>query len=349
MNIFLFAFNAISPIILLILLGYILKKINFLDEGWFKKGNKFVFRVCLPVLLFMNVYNIKSLEEINWTVVLYAEIIIFLIFFLGLLLVKLTIPEDKQKGVILQCVFRSNFAIIGIPLAESLGGAEAMGIASILSAFSIPTFNILAVIALTMYHKDENGNKANLKDTLKKIVTNPLILGVAAGMVVLVIRSFIPTSAEMMENGTETGELIFSIRNNLPWLYTALNNVSKISSPLALVVLGGQFDFAAVKGLKKQIVIGTMARVVAVPTIALSVAIVLSTYTNLLHFSPEVYPALIALFGSPVAVSSAIMAQEMDNDGTLAGQLVVWTSIASIFTIFFFVVACAILIPGFTY
>ena len=342
MNIFLFAFNAISPIILLILLGYILKKTNFLDTGWFKKGNKFVFRVCLPVLLFMNVYNIKSLEEINWTVVIYAEIIILLMFFLGLLLVKTTIPEDRQKGVILQCVFRSNFAIIGIPLAESLGGAEAMGIASILSAFSIPTFNILAVIALTMYNKDENGHKASLTDTLKKIVTNPLILGVAAGMVVLVIRSLIPVSAD-------TGEVVFSIKSNLPWLYNALNNISKISSPLALIVLGGQFDFAAVKELKKQIAIGTMARVVMVPAIALSVAIVLSTYTNLFHFSPEVYPALIALFGSPVAVSSAIMAQEMDNDGVLAGQLVVWTSIASIFTIFFFVVACAILIPGFTY
>ena len=109
------------------------------------------------------------------------------------------------------------------------------------------------------------------------------------------------------------------------------------------------FDFAAVKELKKQIAIGTVARVVAVPGIALSVAIVLSTYTNILNFSPQVYPALIALFGSPVAVSSAIMAQEMDNDGTLAGQLVVWTSIASIFTIFFFVVMCAMLVPGFTY
>ncbi len=342
MNIFLFAFNAIAPIILLILLGYILKKINFLDEGWFKKGNKFVFRICLPVLLFVNVYNIKSLEEIDWTVVLYAEIIIFIIFFLGLILVKFTIPEEKQKGVILQCVFRSNYAIIGIPLAESLGGPEAMGIASILGAFSIPTFNILAVIALTMYNKDENGRKANLADTLKKIVTNPLILGVAAGMVVLVLRSLLPVSAD-------TGEIIFSLKNDVPWLFNAINNVSKICSPLALVVLGGQFDFAAVKGLRKQIAIGTLARVVAVPAIALSVAIVLSTYTNILNFSPQVYPALIALFGSPVAVSSAIMAQEMDNDGTLAGQLVVWTSIASIFTIFFFVVVCAILVSGFTY
>ncbi|MGN1154712.1 MAG: AEC family transporter, partial [Agathobacter sp.] len=125
--------------------------------------------------------------------------------------------------------------------------------------------------------------------------------------------------------------------------------LSKISSPLALIILGGQFDFAAVKELRKQIAIGTLARVVIVPTIAIGLAITLSTFTSLIDFSAEVYPAFIALFGTPVAVSSAIMAQEMDNDGTLAGQLVVWTSIASIFTIFFFVVACAILIPGFTY
>lgn len=343
MKVFLFAFNAIAPIILLILLGYLLKKIKFLDVDWFKKGNKLIFRVCLPVLLFMNVYHIESLAEIDWTVVLYAEIIIVLLFFLGLLFVRCTVPKDRQKGVILQCVFRSNFAIIGIPLAESLGGEEAMGIAAVLSAFSIPTFNILAVIALTMFHKDENGNKASIADTLKKIATNPLILGVVCGLAVLAVRSIIPA------NPDGSGELVFSIRNTLPWVYNTLNNLSKVSSPLALMILGGQFDFAAVKELRKQIAIGTLARVVIVPTIAIGLAITLSTFTSLIDFSAEVYPALIALFGTPVAVSSAIMAQEMDNDGTLAGQLVVWTSIASIFTIFFFVVACAILIPGFTY
>lgn len=339
MDILWFAINAIAPIVILIMLGYVLKRIKFLDEGWFKKGNKFVFRVCLPVLLFMNVYNIESLSEIDWSVVMYAELIILLVFILGLILVRYTIPEDKQKGVILQCVFRSNYAIIGIPLAESLGGAEAMGIASVLSAFSIPTFNILAVIALTMYNKDENGQKKGLGDTLKAIATNPLILGVVSGLIVLVIRELIPLNVD--------GTLAFSIKENIPFLYTALSNLSKISSPLALIVLGGQFDFAAVKDLRKQIVIGTAARVVVVPLLAISTAFLLSTYTDVLDFGASVYPALIALFGSPVAVSSAIMAQEMENDGVLAGQLVVWTSIASIFTIFFFVVYCAMLVPGF--
>ena len=71
METFLFALNAIMPIILLIFLGYFLKKKNFLDEVWFKKGNKLVFKVCLPVLLFTNVYNIESFAYIDWSVVIY--------------------------------------------------------------------------------------------------------------------------------------------------------------------------------------------------------------------------------------------------------------------------------------
>lgn len=331
METFLFALNAIMPIILLIFLGYFLKKKNFLDEGWFKKGNKLVFKVCLPVLLFTNVYNIESFASIDWSVVIYSEAAILLIFFLGLLLVKVAIPEDKQKGVILQCTFRSNFAIIGLPLAEALGGAEGVGIAAVLSAFSIPTFNILAVVALTMFCKNENGQKASVKDTVLKIAKNPLIIGVVCGLVALGFRAVLPKNAE--------GLPVVSLSGTLPFLYTALSNVAKICSPLALLVLGGLFDFAAVKELKKQILIGTAIRVAVVPGVVLAIAVLLSRYTTILNFDVTAYPALVALFGSPVAVSSAIMAQEMDNDGVLAGQLVVWTSIASIFTLFLIIAA----------
>ncbi len=329
MDTLIFALNAILPIILLIFFGYFLKRKNFLDEAWFKKGNKLIFRVCLPFLLFTNVYNIESFTAINWSVVIYSEIAIFTVFFLGMLLVKLTIPDDRQKGVVLQCTFRSNFAIIGLTLAESLGGPEGVGIAAILSAFSIPTFNILAVIALTMFNKGENGQRIDFKNVLKKIATNPLIIGVVCGLAALGIRALLPAGAD--------GTPVFSLSGNLPFLYTAISNVAKISSPLALIILGGLFDFSAVKGMLKQILIGTLSRVVAVPGLVLGIAVLLSKYTTILNFDATVYPALIALFGSPVAVASAIMAQEMDNDGTLAGQLVVWTSILSIFTLFFFI------------
>jgi len=326
MDTLLFALNAILPIILLILFGYFLKTKNFLEEAWFKKGNKFVFNVCLPCTLFINVYNIESFTSINWSVVIYSELAIISIFFLGVLLVKFLIPDRKQKGVILQCIFRSNFAIIGLPLAESLGGPKGMSIASVLTAFSIPTFNILAVIALTMYIQEGDGHKINITDTIKKIAHNPLIIGVVCGLIILGIRSLLPVTVD--------GSPVFTLSGNVPFLYSAINNLAKISSPLALIILGGLFNFSAVRKLKKQIIVGVLSRVVVVPFTVLGLSVLLSLYTSLLNFDATVYPALLALFGSPVAVSSAIMAQEMDNDGVLAGQLVVWTSILSIFTLF---------------
>lgn len=319
-----FAFNAILPIILLIFLGYFLKRRAFLEEEWFRQANKFTFKIALPLLLFVNVYSIESFSSINWSIVIYSELALMIAFFLGILLVKLTIPDKRQKGVILQCVFRSNFSIIGLPIAASLGGSKAESIAAVLSAFSIPTFNILAILALTMFQEQENGKKTSPKEIAVKIAKNPLILGVVCGLICLCIRSILPVHAQKTA--------VFTLKDNLPFLYTSINNVAKIASPLSLIILGGLFNFSAVKEMKKQIMIGTLTRVLIVPFFAIGGA-------ALLQYPTEVFPALLALFGSPVAVSSAIMAQEMDNDGVLAGQLVVWTSIFSIFTLFFFILA----------
>ena len=112
-----------------------------------------------------------------------------------------------------------------------------------------------------------------------------------------------------------------------------------MATPLALIVLGGQFKFSAVRGMTKEIVVGTVFRVVIAPLLGVGCAVLLSEFTPLLNFGQTEYPALIALFGTPVAVSSAIMAEEMDNDAQLAGQLVVWTSISSVLTVFLTVFA----------
>lgn len=327
-EIFMYAINAVMPIILLIILGYALKLAGFLSDSFLKAANKMVFRVCLPCLLFYNVYNVSDLGSIRWDVVWYCLIIIAVLFVLGLLTVCVFVKDNRQKGVILQCVFRSNFAIIGIPLSEALGGSGGVAVAAILSAFTIPFFNILAVISLSIFVSGGE-KRIDVKDILMKIVKNPLIIGVCCGLIALVIRSFIPVK--------EDGSLVFSLSGNLTFLYTAVGNVSKIASPLALIVLGGQFTFSAVKGMLKEIAIGTVWRIVAAPLIGIVAAAVL-TNMGVLHFDNTVYPALVALFGSPVAVSSAIMAGEMDNDEQLASQLVVWTSVGSMATIFLLVV-----------
>lgn len=323
LEVFSFSFNAVSPILLVTVAGYIIKLSGLFDDGFFKKCNTLVFRVFLPILLFKNVYDIKSISDINFSALLYCVAAILVLCLIGNLSAKIFADNRQQKGVINQCTFRSNYAIIGIPLAESLGSAEALAFAGVLSAVSIPLFNVLAVILLSHYSQKDSG--ANIKDTLKSAAKNPLIRGVGLGIIVLLIRQFVPLN--------ESGELIFSVKDDLPFLYSAISNLARAASPLALVVLGARFDFSAVKSLIKPITASVVLRLIVAPLVGVGGAMLLS-YAGIMPFTATEYPALISLFGTPVAVSSAVMVGEIGGDEQLAGQLVVWTSLMSVFSIF---------------
>ena len=71
-DVFVFSFNAVAPILLLVLLGLILKKAHFAGEDFFKKANSLVFKVFLPIMLFCNVYEIESLGSVNWRAAVYS-------------------------------------------------------------------------------------------------------------------------------------------------------------------------------------------------------------------------------------------------------------------------------------
>lgn len=318
------AVNAVMPIILLILLGYLLRRRRFLSEDFLKVGNKLVFRVCLPCMLFINVYNIESLGAIQWDIVLFSVGVLLGIFLMGIGLAVATTKVPERRGVLLQCAFRSNFAIIGLSLTGALGGSGAEATAAVVSAFTIPLFNVLAVVSLSMFVGHGGGNRG-IGSVAHNIVKNPLIIGVFLGLVCLVVRS---VQVRLF------GEVVFSLKTQTKFLYTAVNNLKSIASPLALIVLGGQFEFSAVKGMRREILVGTLWRTVAAPLLGVGAAVLLSKGLGIFSWGVNEYPALIALFGSPVAVSSAIMAGQMGNDEQLATQLVVWTSLCSIVTIF---------------
>lgn len=341
MSDFLFACNVLMPIVLVILVGYILKRVKLFDNGFFKTANKLCFRVCLPILLFKNVYDIKSLSNINWKFILYIVLAILALFIIGFIIVKLFVPNDKQKGVLLQAFFRSNYALVGIPLASNIAsqiaGADSAiinGNAAIASAFSIPLFNILAVISLSIFDKqteiiiDSNGEEVevkkriDVKSILLKIVKNPLIQGVVSGIVVVAIRMLLVKF-----------DINWSVKVKIPFIYSTIDNLSKIATPLALIALGGQFEFSAVSKLKYQLTLGLVFRIVVVPVLGLFIAYALG-------FRVNEFPALIGIFATPVAVSSVPMAAEMGQDDELAGQLVVWTTLLSTFSLLIVLLVC---------
>lgn len=324
LSIFTTAVNAIFPIIAIILLGFCLRRVGLLSEAFLSGGNKLVFRVLLPVMLFFNVYKTEGTSALPWDLIAYCICALLVLFVLGMAAVSLVTKDPCQKGVLLQNAFRSNTSVIGIALAEALGGSGAVAVSAVLTAFVVPVLNILAVIALTMYLGTDT-RRPSFRDTLGKILKNPIIDGIALGILCLGIRTL---------QQKYLGQVVFSIRGNLPFLYTAISQIAATASPMALLILGGQFNFAASGKLLRQVTAGTVSRIVVAPLLGIGCAYLL-TQAGVLHCGPLQYPGLIAIFGTPAAVSCPIMAAEMGNDAQLSTQLVVWTHIGSIVTIFF--------------
>lgn len=318
---FVFAANAVLPIVLMIAAGYVLKRIKLFNQGFLEVGNKLTFRVLIPALLFYNIYGIGSLEEINLGFVLYGVLAIIAIFFISVVINCMFAKDNAKRGALIQSAFRSNYAIIGLPLASALFGDKGAAAAGVMSAFCVPLFNILSVITLSIFNGNGEKGKIDVKKILLGIVKNPLILATVAGLLTLGIREI------FLRCG-----ISFRLKD-IEFLYKTLENLKSVCTPFALLVLGGKFEFSAVKRQLKYIVFGTFVRTVAVPVIALSIA-----YFFIPGLLGEHFATYVAVFGTPVAVASAIMAKEMGADDELAGQLVVWTSLVSTVTIFVYVV-----------
>ena len=311
-----FAINAVAPIVITVMIGYVLKRMGMINAAFVKTANKLVFHLFLPAMLFLNVYEIDDIGSMQFDYIIYVVIVLLVIFLLAIPAVMAVARQHERRGALLQAAFRSNYALIGIPLTSSLFGSAGVMVATLLSAVVVPLLNVLAVISLTVFRKSKE--KPSVKGILIGIVKNPLIQSVALGLLTLGIRAIFVR-----------GGVSFRLSDIAP-VYTVLGYLSRLATPLALIVLGAQFEFSAVSSLKREILFGTLMRTVIVPVLGIGTAYLLFRS----RFSGAHFAAFIAVFATPVSISSVPMAQEMDGDVTLAGQLVVWTTVMSALSVF---------------
>lgn len=315
MEAFIFALEAVVPIILTVAIGYLLKKVGIIKSELASSFNRLVFRVFLPSMLFLNVYKIESLKTVDFGYILYVFAAVFLVFLISIPMVCLITKQQNRRGVLLQATFRSNFALIGIPVSTALFGAEGAAVATLLSAAIIPVYNILGVVSLSLFSEDRK--KPNAKNILLEIIKNPLIQSIAVGLICLLVRTFL-----VKEN------IDFRLSDIKP-IFKVFEYLSQVATPLALITLGAQFEFSAIRELRHEIIFGTFVRILAVPLISISIAYILKN-----NFSGAHFAAFVAVFATPVAVSTVPMAEAMNGDSALAGQLVVWTTLLSSLSVF---------------
>lgn len=301
------SFNAVMPIFILMLLGYLIKKINLVDKKNIGVINKLIFKIFLPVLLFYNIYSIQTTDAFNLKLIIFTVIGILFVFVLGYFAVMFLTGNNKKRGVMLQGFFRGNYAILGIPLVNYICGNETSGLASLMVVVVIPVFNILAVVALERF-RDGNSRPDVLK-LLKGIITNPLIIGCVVGLIVFALDIKIPSVIEK-----------------------SVKDISSMATPLSIVALGASFELSDIKGCLRENIIVVITRLIIVPLIILPIAVWLG-------FSGETLACLMIVFASPIAVSSFAMAQQMDGDETLAVQVIATSSAFCLITLFLWIFA----------
>ena len=206
-----------------------------------------------------------------------------------------------------QGICRSNFVIFGVPLCQAICGDSILGKISVAVAIVIPVINVLAVVSLEVF-RGENGG-FNIKKIAKGVITNPLIISSALGIIVLLSGIKLPEIAQK-----------------------TISDVAKIATPLALILLGASINFSTVKGNLRQLIITISGRLVVLPLIGITLAAIIGMRGGDLAL-------LIAALASPTAVSSYPMALQMDGDGDLAAQIVAFSTVICIFTVFMWVFA----------
>lgn len=312
MSNFIYSLNATMPVFFVMVLGYFLRKINLINDNFAGISDKLVFKCALPVYVFHDIAKCNLAEDLSPKFALFCAGSTIAFFFIIWGMAELFIRDKREIGSFVQGSFRGSAAVLGIAFAENIYGDAGMVPAMIVA--SIPLFNIFSVVVLcrsdeTLLAAGEGtgggtvSGRERIIGVLKGIVTNPIIIGIVAGIPFAAFHISFPTMVEK-----------------------TLTSVGSLSTPLALISIGAGFRGAEALSKCKYTIWATVIKLIAMPAVFLPLA-------AFLGFRNEHLIAIMILVGAPSTVSGYIMAKNMHNDYVLSSGIVMVTTLLSSVTI----------------
>lgn len=302
-NSFLLSLNAIVSIFVMMGVGYGAKKFLALDKGTIRRANSLVFHTLLPLMLFYNICSSDLKGGFRPQCLGLALGVLLILFLLTWLLVTRMEKANDKRGVMIQASFRSNFLLLGMPLIKELCPGADLATVSVMLAVVVPCYNVLAVITLETFR----GKQIDPLAILKGIAKNPLILASAAGVLLNLSGLALPDC-----------------------LVSPVSQLGAAASPVALLLLGAEFEFRDVGRYRRELSLCVLLRLVMFPAVALTVAAAAGLR------GPE-FAALISMFATPTAVASFSMATQMGGNPELAAGAVTVSTLLSAGTMFFWI------------
>lgn len=296
-----FSLNATIPIFLMMLLGMLFRKLGWMDEVFAAKMNKFVFLVPLPVLLFEQLATVDFSEVWDIKFILFCFVVTAISITISTL-ISLLWKDRSIKGEFIQATYRSSAALLGIAFIQNIYGTA--GMAPLMIIGSVPLYNIMAVVVLSVFKPGNNSfDKALVKKTLKGIATNPIIIGIVAGYVWSALKLPMPSI-----------------------LHKTVSSIGATATPMGLMSMGATFEMKKATSKMKPTLVAVFMKLVGFCVVFLPMA-------ALLGFRNEEMIAILVMLGSATTVSCFVMARNMGHEGTLSSGVIMMTTLLSAFTL----------------
>ena len=276
-------------------------KLHIFDDNFVKQLNAFVFKIALPALVFYDLGTEDFFAVWDTKYVLYCFVATALsIGFVTLL--SFTLRDKSIQGEFIQVSYRSSAAIMGVALMQNMYGDA--GMAPLMIIGSVPLYNVMAVIVLAFFKPErEPLDRKLVKSTCKGIVTNPILIGIFAGLIWSLLGMPMPTI-----------------------LAKTVSSVGSLATPIGLMAMGATFDLGKALESIRTAGLSASIKLIGLGLLFIPVAIALG-------FRGEKLAAAMIMCGSPTTVSCYIMAKNMGHDGTLTSSAVMLTTLFSAFTL----------------
>ena len=191
--------DVIAPVFGVLALGAMSVKVRVLDEGAVKGLVLFVFNFAIPILLFRSLAQTDLPGEIEWAFLLSYYGGAFTVFFSGMALGRFVFKRTlEDRAIFGMSAGFSNTVLIGIPILFTAYGPDATIPTLLIIAFHGPVLMSLTT-GLIKIGKGGEVTLANQAKTIGvELVQNPIIMGIALGLVVNVSGLSIPDSLDRM-------------------------------------------------------------------------------------------------------------------------------------------------------
>ncbi|BCL63112.1 transporter [Desulfomarina profundi] len=277
--------TTITPIFIIILLGWAARKKGFITSDFLRPANQLVYYLSIPAMIFNSISKASFQEQFDVRLLFLTLLAASIIYVSTHLLTGILKMTPDRAGTFVQSCGHGNLGYIGLPIALYYLGDSGLAKAGIICGFLMILQNLMSVIILQLHSEKEFHG---YKFILIKLCKNPVIISAMAGIAVSALA--LPVPGILSSSFTILGGL---------------------APPMALLLIGASISMKLIKEYLRPTLGAAVIKLLFLPALGL----VFFRLTGLT--SEEFLPALILLC-SPTATLAYVMAKEMQGDAEFA-------------------------------